>query len=120
MKAIRVLFLSSALVSAQPPGHTYIYKVAGDCKIQADVYPAPSDAIQPVILWIHGGALITGNRSWINSIQLQKYVDAGYTVVSIDYRLAPETKLTAIIEDLQDAYRWVRGKGPDLFRADPR
>jgi acetyl esterase/lipase len=40
-------------------------------------------------------------------------------VVSIDYRLAPETKLPAIIEDLQDAYGWLRQRGPKLFRIDP-
>jgi len=51
--------------------------VACDCEIQADAYRAPGDVDQPVILWIHGGALIMGNRTWINSTQLQKYLDAG-------------------------------------------
>ena len=37
-------------------------------------------------------------------------------VVSIDYRLAPETKLPAIVEDVRDACRWVRERGPKLFR----
>ena len=40
-------------------------------------------------------------------------------MVSVDYRLAPETKLPAILEDVRDAYRWVREKGPGLFHADP-
>jgi acetyl esterase/lipase len=31
-------------------------------------------------------------------------------VFSIDYRLAPETKLPAIIEDVRDAFRWVRSQ----------
>ena len=119
MKALRLLFISSALLSAQTVKQTYTYKTVADCNIQADTYRAAGDGVRPVILWIHGGALIMGNRSGINSIQLQKYLDAGYTVVSIDYRLAPETKLKAIIEDLRDAYRWVREKGPDLFHADP-
>jgi len=66
--------------------------VACDCEIQAYAYRALGDVDQPVILWIHGGALIMGNRTWINSTQLQKYLDAGYTVVSIDYRLAPQLK----------------------------
>jgi acetyl esterase/lipase len=44
----------------------------------------------------------------------------GYVVVSIDYRLAPETKLHAILDDVQDAYRWVREKGPELFNGDPK
>ena len=43
----------------------------------------------------------------------------GYALVSIDYRLAPNTKLPAIIEDIEDAYRWVRAQGPISFGADP-
>ena len=31
----------------------------------------------------------------------------------------PETKLPAIIEDVEDAFRWVRQQGPALFGADP-
>jgi Tol biopolymer transport system component len=35
-------------------------------------------------------------------------------VVSIDYRLAPETKLPEIVEDVQDAFRWIRAHAPEL------
>jgi acetyl esterase/lipase len=43
-----------------------------------------------------------------------------YVLVSIDYRLAPETQLPEIIEDLQDAFLWVRQQGPRLFHVDPQ
>ena len=43
----------------------------------------------------------------------------GYAIVSIDYRLAPETKLPGIIDDLRDAFRWVREQGPSRFGIDP-
>ena len=36
-------------------------------------------------------------------------------VVSIDYRLAPETKLAAIPDDVKDAFAWVRSEGPEHF-----
>ena len=98
---------------------TYTYKIVENCEIQADVYRVPDDAVHPVIVWIHGGALIMGHRGGINPEQLDMYLSAGYTVVSIDYRLAPETKLKAIIADLQDAFGWVREKGPELFNVDP-
>jgi acetyl esterase/lipase len=98
---------------------TYTYKSADDCAIQADVYRAPGRDIRPAILWIHGGALIMGHRGGIRTVQLKRYLDAGFTVVSIDYRLAPETKLPQILEDVQDAYRWLREKGPALFQIDP-
>jgi acetyl esterase/lipase len=98
---------------------TFTYKTVGECKIQADVYTLPGEQICPALLWIHGGALIGGSRTNIRGDQLERYLDAGFTVVSIDYRLAPETKLPGIIEDLEDAYGWLRSQGPDLFRINP-
>lgn len=98
---------------------TYVYKTVADCSIGADVYRLPDDVIRPVLFWLHGGALIMGNRETIAPEQLERYVNAGYVVVAIDYRLAPEAKLETIIEDVLDAYHWVRISGPELFRIDP-
>ena len=83
---------------------TYTYKVVDEHKIQLDVYRPDDEKILPVILWIHGGALIVGSRQGIRTEQLEAYIRAGYVMVSIDYRLAPEIKLPEIIEDLKDAY----------------
>lgn len=60
-----------------------------------------------------------GHRGGLNPLQMEKYVRAGFTVVAIDYRLAPEVKLPAILEDVRDSYAWVRAKGPQLFAIDP-
>ncbi|HEX7376044.1 MAG TPA: alpha/beta hydrolase [Pirellulales bacterium] len=99
---------------------TYTYKTVGDLPIKADVFRRPGDEARPVIVWIHGGALITGGRGGPNVEQRARYLDAGYVIVSIDYRLAPETKIAGIIEDVRDAIHWVREKGPELYRVDPR
>jgi len=40
--------------------------------------------------------------------------------VSLDYRLAPETKLPEIFQDVEDGIAWVRRDGARLFRVDPR
>lgn len=98
---------------------TYTYKVVKDLHIRADVHRKAGDDVRPAILWIHGGALISGNRRGPNAAQAERYLNAGYTIISIDYRLAPQAKLDQIIEDLADAYRWVRVDGPKLFRIDP-
>ena len=50
---------------------------------------------------------------------MKPLVNAGYCVASIDYRLAPETKLPQIIEDLEDAFRWLRMNGREKLRVDP-
>src|SRR5438046_1232212 len=71
---------------------TIAYKVVGNCTLSADVYRSPDNRVRPLIFWIHGGALIGGYRRDINREQLQRYIDAGFVVMSIDYRLSPETK----------------------------
>jgi acetyl esterase/lipase len=86
---------------------TYIYKTVGDLKIEADVYRPPGEGPFPAILMLHGGALMMGSRN-LGSQQLDRYLGAGYAVVSADYRLAPETKASGIFEDLCDAWRWLR------------
>jgi acetyl esterase/lipase len=99
---------------------TYTYKTVGDLPIKADVYRLHGDDVRPALVWIHGGALIMGQRGGPSIAQRKRYLDAGHVIVSIDYRLAPETKLAAIIEDLRDAIGWVRTKGPDLYQIDPK
>jgi len=98
---------------------TVIYKTAGDCQIKADIYAAAPGARKPAVLWLHGGALITGNRKGIDNRFKDELLKRGIVLVSIDYRLAPETKLPGIIEDVQDAWKWLRGEGSKRFGIDP-
>ena len=98
---------------------TFTYKTAGELEIKADVIRTDDATIRPVLVWIHGGALINGGRERVPERVKLPFLKAGYAIVSIDYRLAPETKLPGIIEDLEDAFTWIRQKGPELFHIDP-
>ncbi len=98
---------------------THTYKVVDNHQVLADIYKFDDNVIRPVIIWIHPGALIMGSRKKLPPGHVEKYIKAGYVFVSIDYRLAPESSLPAIIEDLEDAYSWVTTQGPELFSADP-
>jgi acetyl esterase/lipase len=98
---------------------TYIYKTVGDVKVSADVHRADDNEIRPVLVWIHGGALIMGGRNSVPTPLLNLCRTEGFALVSLDYRLAPEVKLPAIIEDIQDAFRWLRADGPKLLHIDP-
>ena len=99
---------------------TRTYKTVHGLDIKADVYHSPGSARQPVLIWIHGGALIMGHRGGMDKLLWYMCRQSGFAIVSIDYRLAPETKLPEIIEDLTDAYDWVREKAPQQFPIDPR
>ncbi len=102
---------------------TFTYKTIDKTtnQLQADVYRSADDQVKPVIIFIHGGALMMGGRgqSTKPGSLFDVLLRAGYVVVSIDYRLAPQVKLPAIIEDLQDACQWVRETGPELFHINP-
>jgi acetyl esterase/lipase len=72
-----------------------------------------------VLFWIHGGALIMGHRSELYPDLRDAFLEAGFVIVAIDYRLAPETKLASIVEDLRAAYTWLQQTGPSRFGVDP-
>ncbi len=97
---------------------TYTYKKVGGLEIKLDVYGASPGARRPAVIWIHGGALIQGSRKRISRRFQAKLRVLDYIVASIDYRLAPETKLPEIIADLRDACRWVREQGPQRCGID--
>src|SRR4051794_8707 len=98
---------------------TYTYKTAGKLDIQADVYRAEDRAVRPVVVWLHGGALIMGSRTSVPRQLLELCRAEGFALVSFDYRLAPEVQLPAIIDDVRDAFRWLREEGPKLLHIDP-
>lgn len=114
--------VGAAISSGTTPAFdTYTFKKVGTLEIKADVYrPARDQPRRPVVVYMHGGSLINGGRNSIaKHPMLPATLKAGCVMVSVDYRLAPESKLPALIEDIEDAFRWVREKGPALFGADP-
>jgi acetyl esterase/lipase len=119
---ISLLTIACSTCSAQDDftKTTAVYKQVGELKILADVYRPETEEVLPVVVWIHGGALIMGHREGISGRVRKWAKENGCALVSIDYRLAPETKVPAIIEDLEDAFRWIRGKGAKQFHLDPK
>ncbi|MHC4397060.1 MAG: alpha/beta hydrolase [Planctomycetota bacterium] len=99
---------------------TYTYKTIADVHIKADVYRHDDTKLRPIVVWLHGGALVMGSRRHVEQNIRQLCQNEGFILVSLDYRLAPEVKLPAIIDDITDAFRWIRQKGPGLFYADTR
>ena len=104
---------------------TIAYRRINGHEILADIYRSKSNRACPVIVYIHGGARIVGNREmdasedeYIEAPLLTLAKEKDYAVVSIDDRLAPETKLPAIASDIEAAFFWLRGEGAKLFHLD--
>lgn len=102
----------AASISAAQNITTYIYKTVGDLKIELDVYTPPVTAPgngYPVFLAIHGGTYVVGSK-WgaFTAKEFTEVMNRGWVMVSLDYRLFPGALLEEIIQDVQDAFQWVR------------
>ena len=104
---------------AIPARDTHVYKRVDGRALEADVIGARPGASKRCLVWIHGGGLIFGSRTISPRAPfLQALLARDFVVVSIDHRLAPETKLPGIVEDIGDAWRWVHEVGPSRFGID--
>jgi acetyl esterase/lipase len=95
-----------------------VYKTVGNLAIRLDVHRPDDGRRRPVAVWIHGGALINGHREGVSQRVNDALLGRGYAVASIDYRLAPETKLPEIIADVEDAFTWIRANAEGEFSGD--
>ncbi len=81
------------------------------------IYQPPTPAPRGGLLWIHGGGYIVGSgRNDPHGIGFAEHV--GCTVVSVDYRLAPESTYKEAISDCFGALCWLADNA-DALGVDP-
>jgi acetyl esterase len=86
-----------------------------DGKLAARVYrPEGAAAGGPVIVFFHGGGWVIGSIASHDNTAGRMAVESGCTVVSVEYRLAPEHKFPAPLEDCYAATVWVAEHAAEL------
>jgi len=89
-----------------------------DSPLRARHYrPAGAEAA-PLLLFFHGGGFVVGNIESHDGLCRKICRDAAVQVLSVDYRLAPEHRAPAAVDDCVAAYRWTRVHAAELG-ADP-
>lgn len=84
------------------------YIDGGHERQKLDLYRPPgADGPLPVIVWIHGGGWQNGSKANCLPLKLG-YVDKGYAVASVGYRLTDAATWPAQVDDCRDAIRWLR------------
>jgi len=82
-----------------------------------DIYvPADAGAPYKTVIVVHGGCFQWGGKGSLDvTKQVTRLTNAGFAVISVDYRLADpkngKNLFPASLEDVQDATRWVRANG---------
>ena len=82
--------------------------------IRARHYVPPGAEPRPLLVFYHGGGLVYGDLDLYDDIVRQICHDGRVHVLSIDYRLAPEYKAPAAVDDAYAAFLWASAHAADL------
>ena len=77
-------------------------------------HPVATPAPLPALLWLHGGQLRYGKCQQRDVAVKELVTRVGCAVISVDYRLAPETPFPGSVEDAYAALKWLQKNAPDL------
>ena len=82
------------------------YVTNGHERQKLDLFiPPGATSSLPLIIWVHGGAWRGGSKEHCPAL---RYLERGYAVASINYRLSQHAIFPAQIEDCKAAVRWLR------------
>ena len=103
-----------------------VQQIGGDTK--ANVVPLSADEVpaewvtaagaahDAALLYLHGGAYVSGSTATHRELAARISLAANCKVLVIDYRLAPESPFPAAVDDAASAYRWMLTQGFDPSR----
>lgn len=123
-----VLAAGAGLASAQEPPalpivesrRDLVYAIHPTGPLHLDLHRprGGGQARAPVLIVLHGGGWARGERpkSWTG---LRRFVDAGFAIVSVQYRLSDTARAPAAVQDARCAMAWVMREA-DRYRLDPR
>jgi len=109
---------------------THTYKMVDGHPILADVFIPKSlldldrasterSKKRPLMIRIHGGALVGGQRDhavWCTGWLLSLAIEHNAIIVAPDYRVMPESTVLDLLDDLEDFMIWVEKELPSVIR----
>jgi acetyl esterase len=110
------------LLNADPPEVGAVHEAVllreiDGARVTADVLVPEGAGPHPVLVYLHGGGWVAGSPRTHRKLAL-RFAEAGYLVVNVDYRLAPEAPFPAPFDDCVFAVRWA-AQNAARFGGDP-
>ena len=97
------------------------YCVVGNLPLKMGIYhPRSTNRVVPALLYVHGGGWTKGDKAaGAGTREIGGMVRRSYLVAAVNYRLAPEHKFPAQIEDVKCAVRFLRANAR-AYGLDPK
>ncbi len=116
------LFCANLIIDGQTPPSTpfsteagaaywvqpdVVYGSANNTPLKLDVwYRHDVNTPQPTLVYFHGGGWVFGNKE-TSVLQFLPFLEKGWRVVNVEYRMAGNSPAPAAVEDARCALRWV-------------
>lgn len=78
-----------------------------DIELKATFYKPVKTQYKATILYFHGGGFIFGHKNDLPEPYIELFAEHGYGILAVDYPLAPESKLSTIIESTNFIINWM-------------
>jgi len=82
------------------------YGIVDGYDLKLDLYQPKDVANPPLLVWVHGGAWRSGSKE---SVMTTAFVEQGYAMASVDFRLSGDAMFPAQVHDIKAAVRFLRG-----------
>lgn len=90
-----------------------------DGEVRARLYRDNYAQDSPALLYLHGGGFVLGTLNGVDELCRAISARSGWTVISLEYRLAPEHPYPAALQDTVDTFAWIRSAAHTLG-VDPK
>src|SRR5690242_9617112 len=92
-----------------------VYATVNGTTLALDLYLPAGVSNPPLLVWTHGGAWRSGNKSSVpHNLTLQ-----GFAVASLDFRMSTDARFPAMVHDIKGAIRFLRARARQYgYRTD--
>ena len=96
-----------------------VFATVGGTNLTLDAFVPAGEGLFPACILVHGGGWTKGDKTTFIKPLFEPLGQAGFAWFSINYRLAPQHRFPACIEDVETAIRWVKAHAAE-YKADPQ
>ena len=111
-----LLFLTKTAAASSPwaasAGDDYVvtpnvtYRTVSGWQGKLDIYTRAESSTSPTLVWFHGGGWTRGSKE-AELLYVLPYLERGWSVVNVEYRLAATAPAPAAVEDGRCALLWI-------------
>ena len=112
--ATREMMRRSAVLAGDPPALPRVEDLLLPGGVAARHYWPATEEWQPMVVYLHGGRFLSGDLESHDTLCRRLAIASGCRVVAVDYRLAPEHRFPAAVEDACRAVEWAAQMGVPL------